>query len=157
MKNFILALTIILGLVTAPAYATLPSPVNTFQNQVHVLKCTYSFATQGGAVSTINLLDRVGRTCALPSGAIVVKAVIDVTSAMSSTSNDGTIALNTESAGDILAAVDADTLSNRLAGIPTGSGVTGVVKTTAVRAVTVAIATHALLGGAFTLWLSYYF
>ncbi len=124
--NHLLALVTLLAFA-GPALAAAPTTTG-FQNQLHVMKATYSFATQGGGTGTINLKGRDGTDAVLPSGAIIVKATINVTTAIVSTSNDGTIALQAESAGDLLATVDADTVSTINTGVPTGSSATGAVK-----------------------------
>lgn len=115
-----------------------------------VLKFQYSFATHGGAVSSILMTDDAGNPAILPDKAIITQVYFDVITAMTSTGNNGTIALTANTSGDLLAAVDADTLpltaSHPGSGIPVGSAAT-MVKLTAKRQMTVEIATNALLAG----------
>ncbi len=115
-----------------------------------VLKCPYDFAVQGGAVSTIKLLDDNGDPAILPLNAIITQVYFHIITAFVSTSNDGTIALTANSSGDLLAAVDADTLplsaSHPGAGIPIGTAATMVILTAA-RQISLEIATHAMTAG----------
>ncbi len=156
MKSIISFLVLAIALAIPSTSFAIKPTTTSFKGQLHVMKATYSFATQGGGTGTINLLDRNGVAATLPAGAIIKKVIIDVTSAMSSTSNDGTIALQSEAAGDLLATVDADTLSNQVAGLQTGASVANVVKLTTQKVLKMVVATHALLGGAFTVWVEYY-
>ncbi len=119
-----------------------------------VLKCKYSFASQGGAVSTILLLDENGDAALLPDKAIITDVYLDIITACVSAGGTGTIALNANSAGDLLAAVDADTLSGIAAGIPAGTAATSV-KLTAARQIALAIATAALTAGVFDVYVEF--
>lgn len=119
-----------------------------------VIKCQYDFAVLGGAVGSLALLDENGNPALLPSKAIITQVYLDIITACVSTGNDGTIALNANSAGDLLAAVDADTLSGVAAGIPVGTAGT-MVKCTAARQITLAIATHALTAGKFNVFVEF--
>lgn len=123
---------------------------------LNCVKARYDFATHGGAVSTINLDDEDGNNIVLPSGAIILDGRIDIITAMASSGGTGTIALNSESAGDLKAAVDADTLSGIVATIPVGTAASSI-KLTADRTLTVAIATAALTAGKFDLYVIYCF
>ncbi len=116
-----------------------------------VLKGKYSFAVQGGGTGTKSLLDDNGAEIWLPAAAIITQVYIDVITAMSSTGNNGTIALTANTSGDLLVAVDADTLSGISTGVPIGSAAT-MVKLTATRQMTMAIATNALLAGRFNVF-----
>lgn len=108
-----------------------------------VRKFTYDVAVDGGAVGahTLNALEDK-----LPSGAIVMNVIVDIVTAFTSTGGTGTLALHAQSAGDILAAVDADTLSARVQGIP-DNVVANMLKLTAERNVVATVATSALLTG----------
>ncbi len=119
------------------------------RNRKGTLKCIYDLSDtvrQGGAVGDHNLLDEDGNAVVLPAGAIITQVYIDIITAFTSTGNNGTIALNAESAGDLLAAVDADTLSGVSAGVPVGTAAT-MVKTTAERTLVCTVATNAILTG----------
>ncbi len=99
-----------------------------------------------GTVASHNLLNEDGNAVVLPAGAIIKQGWIDIITAFTSTSNDGTIALNANSAGDLLVAVDADTLSGVSTLVPIGTAGT-MVKTTADRTIQYTVATHAILTG----------
>lgn len=115
-----------------------------------VLKCVYDFAVQGGATGTLPLKDENGNPAILPINAIITQVYFDIITAFSSTGNNGTIALTGNTSGDLLAAVDADTLplsaGHPGSGIPIGTAAT-MVKLTAARQITLAIATNAMLTG----------
>ena len=127
---------------------------NLLDVQKGCVKGIYDFAVNGGAVSTINLLDENGEEVVLPDNAIITNVLVDIVTAMTSTGGTGTIALNSEGAGDLLAAVDADTLSGIAAGIPVGTAASAV-KLTAERTLSVAIATAALTAGKFVAIVEY--
>lgn len=120
---------------------------------VNVVKCKYDFAALGGAVGTLDLLDDDGKAVVIPDNAIIMRAFVDVVTAMTSTAGTGTIALQSEGAGDLLATVDADTLSGIVAGIPVAAA--SAIKMTADRTIKVVIATNALLSGKFNLYIEY--
>ena len=123
---------------------------------LNCVNARYDFSVHGGAVGTINLDDEDGNNIVLPSGAIIWDGVIDILTGMTSTGNNGTIALDSNAAGDLKAAVDADTLSGRVATIPVGTAAASI-KLTADRTLTVTIATNPLLTGKFDLYLFYMF
>lgn len=101
---------------------------------------------QGGAVGSANILDEDGNAIVLPKGAIIEKVTFDTVTAMASTGGTGTIAVKAQSAGDLLAAVDADTKSGIFAGIPAGAAA-NMIKLTADRTLQYTIATEALISG----------
>lgn len=121
----------------------------------NVVKGTYDFAVEGGLVAGAKtLLDDDGNPIVIPAKAIVTFCLIDILTGMTSTGGTGTIALTLESAGDLLAAVDADTLSGRVAGIPVGSAATSI-KTTVDRTLVANVAVNPLLTGKFNVFLEY--
>jgi hypothetical protein len=106
----------------------------------------YDFAVDGGAQGTITLRSNDGP---LPTGAILTSGYIDITS--SCLSATGTMALNSEGAGDLLAAIGQGSLTaGRKSIVPAATGATAV-KLTAARSPAVTIATAAFTAGAFTL------
>jgi len=118
-------------------------------NLLGTARATYDFDVDGGAVSSIGL----GVT--IPANSVITKAWFDIITVFTSTGDNGTIALNAEGAGDLLAAVDADTLSaGPNAGIPVGTAAT-MVKTTIARELTITIATNAILSGKLILFVEY--
>lgn len=102
----------------------------------------YDVAVDGGAVGTIT--PKEGFT--IPDNAIITKAYFEIITAFASAGGAGTIALQLQSAGDLLAAVDADTLSGIVAGVPVGSAAT-MIKLTAQRSLAVVVAVEALTAG----------
>lgn len=155
MKQFYLIPILLFSLLVS-SIASAASPTTAgFQNQLHVMKATYAFSQGGTSGSSYNLKGRDGTDAVLPSGAIIVKETIDITTAFTSTGNNGTIALTAQSAGDMLAAVDADTLSNQVTGIATGASATGNIKLTANRTLLLTVATNNLTAGALTCWVYY--
>lgn len=119
-----------------------------------VAEATYSFAVSGGAVSTISL----PMTDTIPSGAIVLGGVLEVTTAVTS-GGAATVAVNVETAGDIIAAAAVSgapwSTTGRKSVIPVFTGATSV-KTTAARSITITVATAALTAGVFNVHLVYY-
>jgi hypothetical protein len=124
----------------------------------NVLAVVYDVAVDGGATGT-HALNVVGHLdslvpAVLPSKAIIMNVVIDIVTAFTSTGNNGTLALTAQSSGDLLAAVDADTLSNQVQGIPAGA-VGNMIKLTADRTIIAAVATNALLTGKAVIFIEY--
>ncbi len=128
------------------------------KTQVSVVR--YDFATQGGATGTINLLkdlanaDLAENRLVLPDNAIIKHVYLDILTAMASAGGTGTIALNSEGAEDLLAAVDADTLSGIAAGIPVNTVAT-MIKLTAERTVDMTIGAEDLTAGKFDLYVEW--
>jgi hypothetical protein len=118
------------------------------RNRKGTLKCIYDVSADPtrGAVGAHNLLDEDGNAITLPAGAIITQVYFDIITAFTSTGNNGTFAFNSEGAGDLLAAVDADTKSGVFAGIPVGTAAT-MIKMTAARTLQATVATNALLTG----------
>lgn len=111
---------------------------------------TYDFTRDGGAVSTIVLTSPDGP---LPNGSVITDGFVDVTSSVLSAT--GTIALNSEGAGDLVAAVgQASWTAGRKSIVPAGTGVTAI-KLTADRSPAMTIGTAPFTAGAFTLVLKY--
>ena len=112
----------------------------------------YDFAKDGGAVSTINL-----RGDSIPSGAIIVNALIDVRTIPTS-GGAATIALNTEGAGDIQVATSYNASPYSTATPKRGGAMNGTatpIKTTAKRPIQATIAAAALTAGKFKVLVSY--
>src|SRR5574343_2097408 len=126
-------------------------------NRLRVVKGTYSFAVQGGAVGTIALKDENGGTLTLPSGAIIVHTVNEVTTSLTS-GGSATIAITCQSAGDLVTATavaswDAavNTVTNNvLLGTPSTA-----LKLTAERTVSAVVAVAALTAGVANIWVWY--
>jgi len=107
----------------------------------------YDFAVDGGAVSTITLRSVDGHGSTIPAGSVITGGYIDVETACASAT--GTIAVNTEAAGDIVAAVgQASWTTGRKSVVPAGTGATSV-KTTVARSIAITIATAVFTAGKF--------
>lgn len=136
-----------------------PKVGDNLDEKVGVLVGYYDFAKQAGAVGVVNLLKDLNdpaSTLVLPSGAIIKQVAVQILTAFTSTGGTGTIALTANSSGDLLAAVDADTLSGISSGIPTGSAA-NMVALTAERTLKLAIATAAITAGKCAVYVEYYF
>ena len=183
MKKFLLALALsLLSISTAHAY---PSDWNSqfrlntsspnapqeallgdqiFVNAIRSQRCTWSFSRQGGAIGAINLQSTDGESCKIPKGALIVNALVSVTSAVTAGST-ATIAVSSGvGAGDILATYwnNSPVFSSlaaglRVQGIPIWGTVGSIVKTTASgnTTPTLTIGTHALSGGAIDVFIQY--
>ncbi len=125
-----------------------------FYEKVHTLRAIYDFAVSGGAVSTITMKDKRGRTAQLPDGAIVKHCLIDVVTAASS-AGSATIAIGTGQAGnDLKAATAIASYTGLVACVPVGSAATSI-KMTADRQPSVTIATAALVAGKINVFIDY--
>lgn len=118
-----------------------------------VIKCVYDFAVLGGAVSTISLVDDLGNAAVLPNKALITRAVIDwVTTATSGGS--ATVALQSKTAADILAATAVASCTGFLDGVPDGTAA-HFVKLTADTTIKVVIGTAALTAGKANIFIYY--
>lgn len=123
-------------------------------HKIQVLKCVWSQARQGGAVSTITLQTVDGAPCKLPNGAIVVKTWLDEVTNVTS-SGSATLAFSTgQSAGDIKAATAYGSLSGVMNGL-TDWAAASAIKMTAERTPTVVIGTSATTAGKINVFISY--
>ena len=115
---------------------------------------TYSFAKDGGAISTITLRSEDGP---LPNGSIVIGGYLDVTTIVTS-GGAATVAVQVESAGDVVAAAAVAGAPWSATGVKDivqdGTGSTAV-KTTAARSPAIVIAAATVTAGVFTVVLFY--
>lgn len=122
------------------------------------IRCSYSFARDGGAVGSISLKDADGNAVVLPAKAIIMQATIDVVLAPTS-GGSATIALTSgASAGDLLAATAFgsapwSTIGVK-AGIPVGTAAT-MIKLAADGSVAMVVAVAALTAGKVNVFLDY--
>jgi hypothetical protein len=111
---------------------------------IKALRGRYDFAVDGGAVSTIDLTVE-----SIPANSIILGGYIEVDTILAS-GGSATVALNSEGAGDLLAATAFGSApwstTGRKSIIPVFTGAT-MVKTTAARKIQATIATAALTGG----------
>jgi hypothetical protein len=126
-------------------------PIAPGTSQLKTYTGEWSFAVDGGAVSTITLRSNDGP---IPSGSIILGGVIDVT--VAALSGTGTMAFSTgQTAADLTAATGAAGLTIGLkAIIPVFTAAT-MIKLTADRTPSVAIATAAFTAGTLRLRLVY--
>ena len=111
----------------------------------------YDFAVDGGAVGSITLRSVNAAGAALPVGAVIMGGYVDVLTAVTS-GGAGTVAINSEGAGDLVAAAAVSgapwSTTGRKSVIPVFTGAS-TVKTTAARNLVATIATAALTAGKF--------
>jgi hypothetical protein len=114
-------------------------------NRFRIIRATYNFAVNGGAIGTINLLS----SSDIPQGAIIMGGVVIVTTPPTS-GGAGTLALQVEAAGDLVAAAAVSgapwSTTGRKSVIPAFTGASSI-QTTVARNVNAVIATAALTAG----------
>lgn len=117
-----------------------------------VARARYNFATDGGAVSTIDLLP----TPSIPAGSYIVGGFMEVDTIVAG--SGASVAVNVESAGDLVAAAAVSGAPWSTTGIkaivPVFTAAT-LVKTTAARKVTATVTAAVLTAGAFDVVLFY--
>jgi hypothetical protein len=115
---------------------------------------SYSFAVDGGAISTITLRSDDG---AIPTGAVVMGGFLDVTTLLTS-GGAATVAVQVEAANDLQTAITVAgapwSTTGRKAITPAFTGPTSV-KTTAPRNPKIVIAAFAVTAGVFDVVLIY--
>jgi len=111
----------------------------------------YDFATDGGAVGDITL-----RGGSIPSGAIIVDALLHVDTVLTS-GGAATVAVKTEGAADINAADAISGAPWSTAGAKRAdfTATTAPIKTTAARSIVASVATAALTAGKFKVFVWY--
>lgn len=126
------------------------------KSYIKVAHGRYSFAKDGGAISTIALFDGNGRN-ALPAGAVILGGTIDVITALTS-GGSATIALGTSAGSSATALVGATAVASWTAGqlalTPVFTAAT-YVKLTAAGSLTATVATAALTAGVFEVHIVY--
>ncbi len=145
-------------MLSAAKYAELASktPLENLAAELHkTINClTVEWnATSYGTVATHNLFDDQGNPAFLPDNAIVFLTVIDNVTLPVSASNNGTLAIQSLGAGDILATVDPDA-TNWTEGLPlVGANIpliaskTTIIKMTAETRIKAVVATNAFSAG----------
>lgn len=110
------------------------------------IQAEYDFAVDGGANGTITLRQS-GSTLPnlIPAGSVIVGGYIEV---LTTVTGAGTIAVNSEAAGDIKAATAIASYAAGIVPIVPSFG-TSAVKTTANRSIAITIATGPLTAGKF--------
>lgn len=122
------------------------------QAPVRVVRARYDFTVDGGAVGDIT----ISAANALPAGAYILSGFVEVDTAV--TGSGASVAVNVESAGDIVAAAAISgapwSTTGRKSIIPAGTGATSV-KTTAARSIVATVSAAVLTAGAFDVVLLY--
>lgn len=119
---------------------------------------------QGVAVATLDATAGVaigahGLGVTLPDNAIIRDSLVDVVTTFTSATDAATIALHTQTAGDIVAAVAISAGSNPWdaglhAGVPVGTAATSI-KLTAAREITATVAVEDLTAGVLVVFIDY--
>lgn len=122
-------------------------------SDLKVARGRYSFATDGGLQSTIDLTS----TAQIPANAYITHGFVEVDTAVTS-GGSATVAVTVEGAGDIVAAAAVSgapwSTTGRKSIVPAATGVTSV-KTTVARKIQATVATADLTAGAFDVVLFY--
>lgn len=125
------------------------------------IKGEYDFAVDGGVISSITLRadaqDSLGNT--IPNGAVIEGGYVEVDTLVTSAGgNTGTIAINSEAAGDLVVAAAVSgapwSTTGRKSIVPAFTGAT-TVKTTAARSLVATIAVQAITAGKFRVVIFY--
>lgn len=120
---------------------------------VNVVVGKYSFAVQGGAVGSINLLrdlNDTGSTIVIPDNAIVKQVWTDtITSA-----TGGSLGFTLQTTADMKAAVSASAMSGIQAGTPVGSAAT-MLKLTADRTLVATVSNSNITAGVINVYVEY--
>jgi hypothetical protein len=119
----------------------------------HTAEAVFDFAINGGSIGAKNLGEFI------PRGAVIRRAWYDVLSTFTSGTDAATIALQVESAGDLVTAIAISDVSNPWdAGIhdaiPVDTAATAI-KTSAVNELQAVVAVEALTGGRLRLFVEY--
>lgn len=118
-----------------------------YDGAIKIARGKYSFAVNGGAVSTIALMG----TTAIPSGAYIIGGFLEVGTQLTS-SGSATVAVQVEAANDLVTATAYGSAPWSSTGtkviIPVFTVAT-YVKTTAARDISIVIGTAALTAGVF--------
>lgn len=133
------------------AEATAARPV--VYGALRAVRARYSFAADGGAVSTIALAG----AAVIPLGAVILGGFVDVITPPTS-GGAGTAAIQVEAANDIVLAAAVSgapwSTTGRKSVIPVFTGAT-TVKTTAARDISLVVGAFALTAGVFDVYLFY--
>lgn len=108
----------------------------------------YDFAVDGGAIGSITLRPLLGDNV-IPAGSVILGGYLEIDTGFT-TGTGATMAINVESAGDIVAATIVSgapySTTGRKSIIPAGTGATSV-KTTVARSIVATIATGTVTAG----------
>lgn len=120
----------------------------------NVVKLTYDFASDGGAIGSVNLKDEFGKAWTFPVGSIITRAFLDVITPCT-TGASGTLALKVNGTGDILAATAAASVTGLMDGVPVNTAATAIKVVTSAKPLVATIATGALTAGKAYIFVEY--
>lgn len=139
-----------------PPQATGATPANFFGTSPRVARATYSFAVNGGLVSTIPLFGALN----IPNGAIIIGGGISIPVTVPASGGGATISVGLNTTTDLLAAAAISgapwSTTGYKAIIPVFTAASAVVATAA-RDISITIGTAALTAGIFDVWVVYLF
>jgi hypothetical protein len=124
---------------------------------IKVYRGEYSFAVDGGAISTIPLRGSAGSQGPIPSGSVILEAFLDVTTGFT-TGSAATAALTVEAANDLVSATLVSgapySTTGLKATLPVFTAAT-MIKLTADRTPSIVIATGTITAGVLALVIFY--
>lgn len=120
---------------------------STIESQKGCARAKYDFAIQGGAATTVNLVDEDGLAVKLPDKAIITNCIIDVITNPTSASTP-TIAIGAASTNDLKTATAIASLTGIVQGIPANT-VGTAIKLSGEKTLTATIAGTTLTAGKF--------
>lgn len=126
---------------------------NLLHKSLNVVKGTYDFTVQAGAIGSLNLNDDTGVPLILPNGATVLYAVV-VHSVACTSGGSATVSLGLKTAVDVLAATAVASMTGVVPGAPTFAA-NAITSFGADKPLTMAIATATLTAGKFSVYLVY--
>ncbi len=176
-KIFAGCLLLVLGALSAPAHAESLVGVNGSQylldraspgamritelgtkvmkRRMYSLMCKWTYAAQGGASGTsLSLLDKNGKACVLPSGAIIRDVLFDFSTAATS-GGSATLSVGTAQNGaGFKSALAVASATGLVAGIPVGTAATAI-KLTADRTPTLTVSAATLTAGVMNAYIQF--
>lgn len=128
---------------------------NLQEAQTFGLKGVWSYEVDGGAVGSYNLKNKyLSEAVVLPSGAIITNCFFEEVTPITSAGSTAKLSLDSETTGDLKAAVAATSVSGKVACIPDGT-VSNMVKLTAQRNLKLSISSEAATAGKVNVFIQY--
>lgn len=127
--------------------------------ELRVIQLSYDYSQQGGSsAATVSLWDEFGKPAKLPKGAIIRDCIIDVITALqSSTGTGATVAVGTgAAANDLKTAALASSYTGLMACIPVGTAATSI-KLSADQAPYLTISSNNVVAGKLNVFVEYLF
>jgi hypothetical protein len=126
---------------------------NLIEAQKGSVRAKYDFSVQGGAVSSVNLVDEDGVAITLPDNAVITNCIIDVVTNPTS-SGSATIAVGAASTNDLKGATAIASFTGIVQGVPDNT-VSNAIKLDGQKTLTATIGTAALTAGKFFAFVDY--